>query len=79
MSFCSDFSVRQEQSKMICFLGDRRLVSSTNGTSQWSQSTIGVDVWRMTWKINTVRMMNYVVHVHMSSFSIEWPHVHNSQ
>ena len=77
MSFCYDFSVRQERSKMICFLGDRRLVRSTNSTTHWSHSTIGVDVWRMTWKMNAVRMMNYVVHVHASSLSIEWQHVTN--
>jgi len=47
--------------------GSQSLVRSTNGTSQWLQSTNGVDVWRMTWKMNAVR-----VHVHASPFCIEW-------
>jgi len=38
-------------------------ISQLNVITQWSQSTIGADIWRMPWRMNAVLIMNCVLYI----------------
>ena len=44
------------------FVPWRSQISQLSSTTQWSQSTIGSDIWRMPWTMNAVLTINCVLY-----------------